>query len=273
MLPSASLALSRDYGTWSPTQPGDCPKWLHDTYLVAGDDGKVYSVSGMPPFGYVNELHEPGNSQLQRREDHFGHKVLVANDMVFYDAKDSSKTKVCSLLVKIHVGTHSPDALTNTAHEIHKTGQCEGLESFSTKYFSLFGAPGGFKEAEAEGCGNSVDPGMAPSLSNQPVDGVHRAIPTSDCFLRGSSEDRLRLVESRSIEFWLTNFFGGNFYYTIANPSRLYDPASANKVSRQVNFCYVPAHPLASTLRCQETVAASPSRVGWSDPRSSFRGT
>jgi len=306
LLPPANLPLSRDYGSWSPSQPGDCPKWLHDTYWVAGDDGKVYAtwhpavdfdpdtgqyctfghehgsdprgskvfaVAGMPPFGYVNELHEPANTALQRREDHFGHKVLVANDFVFYDAKNPSQTKVCNLLVKIHVGTHSPDALTNTAHEIHKVGQCAGLEPFSTKYFSLFGAPGGFKEAEAEGCNRSVDPGVPASPSNQPVDGVHRAIPTRDCFLRGTREEQLRTVGNRTIEFWLTNFFGGNFYYTIANPSRLFDAAGTNKIARMVDLCYEAGHPLASTLRCQETVAASPNRVPWNDPRSSFRGT
>jgi hypothetical protein len=148
-----------------------------------------------------------------------------------------------------------------------------GLEPFSTKYFSLFGAPGGFKEAEAEGCNRSVDPGIPASPSNQPVDGQHRAIPTRDCFLRGTREEQLRAVGNRTIEFWLTNFFGGNFYYTIANPSRLFDAAGADKIARMVDLCYEAGHPLASTLRCQETVAASPSRVPWNDPRSSFRGT
>ena len=306
LLPAAGAPLARSFGQWSPSQPGDCPKWLHDTYWVLGDDGKVYptwhpavdfdpdtgtyctfghehgsdprgsevfAFAGMPPFGYVNENHEPNNPSLQRIEDHFGHKVLVANNFIFYNAANSAQTRSCDLLVTIHVGTHSPDAFTNSAHEIHKAGQCAGLEPFSTRYFSLFGAAGGFKEAEAEGCGNAVSPGVAPTPPNQPIDGVHRAIPARDCFLRGTAADQLRLVQDRSTEFWLTNFGGGNFYYTIANPSRYYDAAAANRASRMVDLCYDASHPLAATLRCQETVAASTSKVAWNDPRSSFRGT
>lgn len=306
LLPPADATAARNFGLWTPTQIGDCPKWLHDTYWVRGDDGKVYptwhpavdfdpdtgkyctfghehgsdprgsnifSAVGLPPFGYVNENHEPGTPSLQRVEDHFGHKVLVANDFSFYNANNPSETRKCDLLVTIHVGTHSPDAFTNTAHEIHRAGKCEGLEPFVTRYFTLFGAPGAFKEAEADGCGNSVDPGVAPNPPNQPTGGVHRAIPARDCFLRGASADQVRLVQDRSTEFWLTDFRGGNFYYTIANPSRYYDPAQTSKAARLVDLCYDSTHPLASTLRCQETVAASPRRVAWNDPRSSFRGT
>jgi hypothetical protein len=304
MLPGAQDVLSRSYGAWSPSQVGDCPKWLHDTHWVRGEDGKIYptwhppvdmnpetgmyctyghehgsdprgsdvfALAGMPPFGYVNENHEPSNTALQRNEDHFGHKMLVANNWTMY-APDSS-TKRCDLMVKIHVGTHSPDALSNTAHELHAAGQCEGLQPFSVKYFALFGQAGMFKEPEAEGCGLGVNPGIAPVPANQPLDGVHRAIPTRECFLRGTAADRARLAESRSQEFWLAGLFGGNLYYTIGNPSRLYDAATANKASRMLDLCYDPAHPLAASERCQESVAASNSRIAWNDPRSSFRGT
>jgi hypothetical protein len=304
MLPSSQDALSRSYGAWSPSQTGDCPKWLHDTHWVRGDDAKIYAtwhppvdmnpdtgkyctyghehgsdprgsdafaISGMPPFGFVNENHEPGNATLQRNEDHFGHKVLVANNWTMQGPNDT--TRQCDLLVKIHVGTHSPDALTNTAHELHAAGQCEGLEPFNIKYFALFGQAGGFKEAEAEGCDQIVNPGIAPTPAIQPNGGVHRAIPTRDCFLRGSTADRQRLIDGRSTEFWLTGLFGGSLYYTIGNPSRFYDASSPNKASRMIDLCYDPSHPLAATLRCQESIAASTARLAWNDPRSSFRGT
>ncbi len=306
MLPAAGEVLSRSYGVWSPSDAGDCPKWMHDTYWVKADDGRIYptwhpavdfnpetgqyctyghehgsdprgskvfALAGMPPFGYVNENHEPDRANLQRSEDHFGHKVLVANDFTFYDAQSPNAPRKCSLLVKIHVGTHSPDAFTNSAHEIHKAGQCEGLDFFSTRYFSLFGQPGMFKESEAEGCGLDVDPGVAPTPPNQPVGGVHRAIPTAACFTRGTQSQQIQKVTARSVEFWLTDFFGGNFYYTIANPSRYYESSTSNRLGRLVDLCYQAGHPLSKSQRCQDTVAASSSRVAWNDVRSSFRGT
>lgn len=304
-LPAPRDILSRSYGAWAPSQIGDCPKWLHDTHWVRGDDGKVYptwhppvdmnpetgtyctyghehgsdprgsemfALAGMPAFGFVNENHEPDNLSLRRNEDHFGHKVLVANNWTMYDM-DGSGNRSCDLLLKLHVGTHSPDAFTNTAHELHAAGRCEGLEPFNVKQFALFGQAGGFKEAEAEGCNLGVNSGLTPVPANQPLGGVHRAIPTRDCFLRGSVADQQRLIDARSTEFWLTGLFGGNLYYTIGNPSRLYDVAAANKASRMVDLCYEAGHPLAITLRCQETVAASSARVPWNDPRSSYRGT
>jgi hypothetical protein len=305
LLPASSEVLSRGYGQWNPSSDvGDCPKWLHDTYWVKADDGKVYatwhpavdfnvetgnyctfghehgsdplgsdvfSIAGMPPFGYVNENHEPTRLAFQRNEDHVGHKVLVANNWMLDDGVGGKK--VCDLMIKAHVGTHSPDALTNAAHEMQVAGKCEGLEPFSLKYFASFGTPGTFKEAEASGCGQYINTGIAPTPSNQVGALGHRAIPTLECYLRGTSADLSKFVDRRSIEYWYTNLVGGTFYYTIANPSRLYDPASPTKTARQVDLCYLPTHPLAATQLCQETVAASSNPVLWNDTRSSFRGS
>lgn len=306
MLPPAGMAQARTFGRWFPTQVGDCPKWLHDTHWVQGDDGKAYptwhpavdynpetgayctyahdhgsdprsstvfSVSGMPTFGYVGEQHEPNNPALQRREDHVGYKMVLANNFRLYNPAQTAETKICSLMINVHVGTHSPDAFANTAHEMLTAGQCEGQEPFFTRQFNLFGAPGGFKEAEAEGCNLRVNTGITPSPANQPNGGVHRAIPTASCFLRGTADDQRRLVNNRLTEFWLTGFLGGSFYYTIANPSRYHDESLTERLGRIVDLCYVEGHPVAGTLRCQETVASSQGRIDFSDPRSSFRGT
>eukprot|EP00029_Vermamoeba_vermiformis_P013640 TRINITY_DN8561_c0_g1_i1.p1 TRINITY_DN8561_c0_g1~~TRINITY_DN8561_c0_g1_i1.p1 ORF type:complete len:104 (-),score=22.19 TRINITY_DN8561_c0_g1_i1:387-698(-) len=88
---------------------------MHDTYWTRGDDGKIYStwhppldfnpetgtyctyghdhgddprgsevfsLSGWPAFGYVNELHSIVEGSGARHEDHFGHKssLLMAGD-------------------------------------------------------------------------------------------------------------------------------------------------------------------------------------------------
>ena len=306
LLPTSDIPAARTYGKWSPSQAGDCPKWLHDTYWVRGDDGKAYptwhpavdynketgayctfghehgsdpkgsavfNLAGNLAFGYVSENHEPNAPALQRIEDHVGYKVIVANAFQLYNASNPAQTKRCSLLTSLHVGTHSPDAFANSAHEVQTAGQCEGLEPFALRYFTLFGIPGSFNEPEAEGCGLGVSPGIAPSPANQPVGGVHRAIPSAACFLRGSTDDQKRLASNRLIEFWLTGLTGGSFYYTIGNPSRFYDPSLVNRLGRIVDLCYDPTHPVASSQQCQETVASSASRIGFDDPRSSFRGS
>lgn len=306
LLPPTNLTLARTFGRWSPSQAGDCPKWLHDTYWVRGEDDKVYptwhpaatfnpetgqyctfghehgsdpsgsdvvQLAGPLAFGFVSENFEPNAPTLQRIEDHVGYKVIVANKFKFYNGDNPSQSKSCSSLTTLHVGTHSPDAFTNTAHEMHTAGQCEGLEPYVLRYFTLFGQPGRFKEAEADQCGLSVDPGVAPTPAGQPTGGVHRAIPTAACFLRGTAAQQRELVGRRLIEFWLTGATGGSFYYTIGNPSRYFDPALTSKLGRIVDLCYIAGHPVAGTLECQETVAASSSRVSFDDPRSSFRGT
>lgn len=306
LLPDETKPQSRTFGQWTPTQIGDCPKWLHDTYWVEGDDNKVYPTwhpavdynpdtgayctfghehgtnprasrvfqeVGMPAFGYVSENHEPSTIALQRREDHFGYKVLVANNFDFYDARNTADIRKCSVLIAIHVGTHSADAFTNTAHETLTAGKCDGLESFKVRQFHLFGPPGMFREAEAEGCSAFIASGLLFSPSNQPTGGVHRSGPTAACFLRGTPADQIRLTKRRLIEYWLTGFFGGSLYYTIGNPSRHFDGARPDRLGRNVDLCYVPGHPLQSTLECQETVAASRSQISFDDPRSSFRGS
>lgn len=304
MLPAKSETSAATYGAWKYVKAGECPTWLHDTYWTRGADGKVYptwhppvgfnpdtgklctyahehgddprgsrafDVGGMPAFGYVNEQHEPASPALRRTEDHVGHKVRVVNGMKLYRSA-TGEPQVCDLGFKLHMGTHSMDALTNTAHESLAWGRCEGMQPFAVAHFALFGAPGGFKEAEAAGCNRPVDPGLRPNPPGQPTGGQHRAIPTRDCFLRGTAAERSGNVHGRLTEFWLTSAAGAALYAVVLDPSRHHDPAGIYGIGRTAELCYVPGHPLESTDRCQLTVAASPSRVPWNDPRSWFRG-
>ena len=212
-LPPQSAILSTSYGMWSPQMGYDCPKWLHDTYWTTGPDQKVYSTwhpavdfnpdtgmlctyghehgdnpktykafdkTGMPPFGYVNEQM----IQEHRHEDHVGHKVTVFNDFVFYQDYDVSKKVICDAMVKIHMGTHSPDALTNTAHENFQDFVCDNGINYHIKGLISFGTPGKFTEPQlnAPGCNREVNPGVAPSPLNQPNGGTKRAIPSQTCY-------------------------------------------------------------------------------------------
>ncbi|NEU79740.1 carbohydrate-binding protein [Nostoc sp. UIC 10630] len=309
LLPTSSQILAKSYGLWSPGKTWECPKWMHDTYFTNGEDGKVYptwhppvdfnpetntyctyghehgddplssevfNIAGMPAFGYVNEqlaTNNPSNPSVHRNEDHFGHKVLVANNWQMFDASNSSLIKSCDVSLKLHMGTHSPDALVNTAHEMFASGKCDGLEPFNLKHFALFGAAGEFKEPETSLCNlSTVNPGIPPSPTNQPYGDAHRAIPTAGCYQRGTVDQKTADINSRNTESWLTGFAGKSFYFKVANPSRFYDPSTTTKINRTVNSCYDPAHPLSTTLICEETLAAG-SKVEWDDPRSPFRGT
>ncbi|MCF4967941.1 carbohydrate-binding protein [Nostoc sp. CMAA1605] len=308
LLPAVSEILAKSYGMWSPGKTWECPKWMHDTYWTRGEDGKVYptwhppvdfnpetniyctyghehgddprssevfNIAGMPAFGYVNEqlaANNPSNPSVHRHEDHFGHKVLVANNWRMYNANNSSETKTCDVSLKVHMGTHSPDALTNTAHEMFASGKCDGLAPFNLKHFALFGRPGQFIESQAPLCTLPVLPGITPNPINQPSGGFHRAIPTTECYLRGTKEEQSSDVIRRNTEFWLTAFAGKSFYFNVTNPARFYDASSSTKIRRTVDACYNSSHPLANTLLCQEVLAAG-SRVTWDDPRSPFRGT
>ncbi|WP_228058565.1 hypothetical protein, partial [Nostoc sp. LEGE 12447] len=186
---------------------------------------------------------------------------------------NSSLIKSCDVSLKLHMGTHSPDALVNTAHEMFASGKCDGLEPFNLKHFALFGAAGEFKEPETSLCDlSSVNPGFPPSPTNQPYGDAHRAIPTDGCYQRGTVDQQTADVNSRNTESWLTGFAGKSFYFKVANPSRFYDPSTTTKINRTVNKCYDPMHPLSTTLICEETLAAG-SKVEWDDPRSPFRGT
>lgn len=307
MLPGSSETLAKSYGLWSPEKSWECPKWMHDTYWVKGEDGRVYptwhpptdfnpetntyctyghehgddpqsseafSIGGMPAFGFVNEQQAANDPANPRHEDHFGHKVFVANNWNLYNANNSSQTTSCDVVVKLHMGSHSPDALTNTAHEMFLSGQCSGLQPFNLKQLALFGSPGYFKEPESPSCDTTLPSGVTPSPSNQPTGGAHRAIPTKDCFTRGSAEEQSSTVLKRTFEYWLTSLAGSDFYFRVTNPARIYDASSTNKIGRTVDLCSVSGHPLAQTLMCQEVRAAGAvNKVTWDDPRSLFRGT
>lgn len=304
-LPATSDPRAQSFGLWTPTATGDCPGWMHDTYWVRGDDGKAYptwhppvdfdpeagryctyghehgddprasqafAVVGMPAFGYVNEQDSPGNASLQRREDHYGHKVFVGNDWQMYHA-DMPGTRSCDVMIKQHMGTHSADAFTNTAHEVSFAGQCDGLQPFDVRQFALFGAPGAFKEPETDGCGLAVDSGLPPNPPTQPLGGIHRAIPTRDCYTRGTTTDPSTAADARTVEFWLTGMLGGDLYTAVHNPARYFEPAFPSRLGRTVDLCRSASHPLSGTLSCQLANASSASAVQWNDPRSPFRGS
>jgi len=143
----------------SATNPDlDC-RDLHDRYFVIGDDGKAYHTwhppvkdgcefrhehgdnakdsnifnyaKGYPPFGYA--AAQQGGHAGTRVEGHFGHKVVVANDVRLGvgNPQNDGETNIrsagiiCQWFSKLHQGAFSTDAVSNHLHEYFLNLQCQ----------------------------------------------------------------------------------------------------------------------------------------------------
>jgi len=156
---------------------------LHDRYWVKGDDGKAYHTwhpakvsgcefrhehgddpanseileyaGGYPPFGYAMEQQHisANNPNMHRHEDHFGHKVVVANNIRIAIGNSAAKDSTiydagitCDWFSKIHQGSYSADALTNHLHEYFLNVKCDDTHqaqptAFSVKLMAPWGRP------------------------------------------------------------------------------------------------------------------------------------
>ena len=145
-------------------------------------------------FGYANEQLDEYNraeriGDRMRHEDHVGHKIEWENDVEMFEsvtnggANQRALAVRCDFLMKVHQGTHSPDAFTNNLHELLYAAQCRdrGDGSVGTKLIAYtmvqFGDPGGFSEGGVAGGFGYVKVGL-PSPVKSPAGGGLRSIPT-----------------------------------------------------------------------------------------------
>ena len=324
LLPPPSAPFSKAYRLWRPVAPYDtAPSWLHETYWTYGPEGKVYDTwhpprvvnpetgklvtfghehgddqskshlyasTGAIAFGYVNELMAtcgcttPG--LCSRNEDHVGHKVTVVNDNYL------QRGGTVDMLIKLHQGSHSPDAMTNPAHElvVHAKAGSGPLE-MKWRTVHPFGTANEFYDAAS---GNKeliklTNPAPVPAV--QPFGSVLRVIPS----LR-------TMAEAPSMWPHLETWNGGpdrstngdgtyvvnlshHLYFNLVDPSRYYSTTTANHLGRTVDLCYDPTSPLynrvgqgpdqvPSNLLSGAAVRAlpGPHPIAWNDPRSPFRG-
>lgn len=95
------------------------------------------------PFGYVSEAldtYAASHDNVTRHEDNVGHKIIVADDVKLVTAsprgylRDSAGEVVqCDVMIKVHQGSHSGDALINNAHELLYAARCsDGTEIISS---------------------------------------------------------------------------------------------------------------------------------------------
>lgn len=324
-LPHASHPYSHAYELWKPDGRTDtCPANLHDAYWTLGPDGKVYPTWHPPtqpdgpgagcgfghehgrdpsgsrlaswglPFGYVNEQHAPGDVTSQRHEDHVGHKVDWANDWTFTGTRNGEQvTLKGDLLVKIHQGTHSGDALRNNLHEVFYYLKLEDGAELRLRFLNAFG-PGGSFRVE---CQNNdprgqklVIPVGTATPGNSPTTGAggNRIIPsTTGCPLLVAEGERTNF--RTLLESWQ---MGGGFrsaaldpvtrsramrvgispYLQVLDPSRVHTPDATKEFSLPtVELCYATgALQVRGEKACDDARALG--RLEQVDPRSPFRG-
>ena len=295
------------YGIWAPSGTDTCSADVHDSYMAVGPDGlryptwhppvdpatgctfghehgrdpsgsDLYEVVGAIPFGYANQHLEAGGFGAPRNEDNVGHKVEWENDLVL-NAGGAGSTVLsveCDVLVKMHQGTHSPDAFTNNMHEVAYHIRCTDGTGFSATLLTPIGTPGEL----VVGCDRDIhiQAGTAkPAIS--PNGGGKRAIPDASCVAERilNPEDGRPRFDSALRESWeisaslraengrtLVSF---NPYFQVMDPSRFFDPDGSRALGRPVDLCALPE--LQGEDRCEGVGTDS---VAWDDPRSPFKG-
>jgi hypothetical protein len=293
------------FGIWSPAGPDTCSPAVHDQYWTVGPDGLRYPTWHAPvdpsgctfghehgrdpsgselhdevgaiPFGYANQHLVEGGFGAPRNEDHVGHKIEWENDVLMNVGGGGGNVVSieCDILVKMHQGTHSPDAFTNNLHEVAYHIRCSDGTGFSATLLTPIGTPGELVVA----CDRDVhiDAGTAnPPIS--PDGGGQRAIPASACLdqhVMSPSDGRPRfdsaLRESWEISASLRTDRGRTLvsfgpYFQVLDPSRFFDTPTGT-LARPIDLCYLPQ--LAGEDRCQTLGTDS---VTWDDPRSPFKG-
>jgi hypothetical protein len=137
------------------------------------------------PFGYVSEAldtYAATRGNVTRHEDNVGHKVIVANDVKLVTAsprgylRDGAGAVIsCDVLMKVHQGSHSGDALINNAHELLYAARCtDGTEVISST-LTRFGDANEFHRS----CTNDLVPTAGSNLPDGR--GGSRLIPDRFC--------------------------------------------------------------------------------------------
>jgi hypothetical protein len=309
----ASAAPAKAFGIWTPGKSDTCPAEVHNRYATIGPDGKKYPTWHPPvdpatgctfghehgrdpresnlykeigdlPFGYANEQLDAANMNMQRHEDHVGHKIEWENGLRIRPngGAGAAIEVTCDVLVKLHQGTHSKDAFTNNLHELMYHIRCNDRTEIHATLLTAIGRPGEFVST----CGGTVVVGTA-TPANSPAGGGQRRIPDAACILNrilvgsGGSSDFGILHESWETHSELVAADGHllaafNPYFQVFRPSRYFDPAAPGIVGRPVALCAMTdGDRRARSNECAgltSTVNGTLLSVDFDDPRSPFNG-
>jgi hypothetical protein len=294
------------YPTWHP--PTDTDPTTGKTCTYGHEHGRNPASSKLVswglPFGYVNEQLALSDPQNPRHEDHVGHKIEWKND-VRVGLPGGGTGPLCQILVKLHQGTHSPDAFTNNMHELFYYVSCDNGVKIQWKGMHLFGGAGKIGLV----CGDDqtlgyFDPTTSPTVDNE----SKRIIPDKECLdnlvakakqgQNASSEYYSNLFEDwtagfihglyrkpdgQLLDHWGQVGFNRNYsklfdmtagtYFRVSVPSRYFDPTKQNYLGRRIDMCSIPEIKYMGACAQVSDLRAAGKEVTWDSPLSPFKGT
>jgi HYR domain len=309
------------YPTWHPpTGPNGCTFGHEHGRNPSGSAllNDITAQYGGVLFGYANEQLDVWNSTQgigngMRHEDHVGHKVEWENNVTIYESTTTGGSNrralsvTCDFFMKIHQGTHSPDAFTNNMHELLYAMQCRdgsgggiGTKVIVTKMV-VFGVPGTFSEGSVAGGFTTISAG-APMPVNSPTGPGLRSLPTINRVLESVlvPSGQFSDLSQGLYEDWISAnyiqrpgqsqallYFDPHF--AVFTPSRFYWPGSdpntygitrtaadrAANIGRSVDVCWMrQGGEQARVGECDGMTnhGAIGSPFGYDDPRSAFNG-
>lgn len=273
----------------------DLMPFIKDHFAFGGNTAN----SGLP-FGLANEQLDAFNvanniTTGARHEDHVGHKIEWENNVVLEVNKcsgpsgpgcqDRTQTNItCDFLMKVHQGTHSPDAFANNVHELQYFVECnDGTKIAATKMVP-FGNPGEFVANTKD---TPIQVGSANPV-NSPSGGGVRFIPTIDTVKEFIlvPQGQWSLYSNGLYEDWVSSNYlrlpGGQelaYYdphFAVFSPSRYYDPSKPNNLGRSIDICYLTENNGTEKYRggaCDQiTNYGSIQGITYDDPRSTLNG-
>ena len=135
------------------------------------------AYSGIP-FGAATEALDAWAGATRRTEDHVGYKVEYENDVALTTA-DGALGVTCDFLVRVHQGSHSPDALSNNVHELLYASRCSDGTEIISNVVGRFGDAGEY----TRGCDAAVS--IATTDNGYPDGPGGRLIPDRACMESG----------------------------------------------------------------------------------------
>jgi len=261
----------------------DLRSWVTSHFALPGRE----TYAGIP-FGQATEALDewaaanPGTAA--RQEDHVGYKVDYENDVPLRGTGGQNLGVTCDYLVRVHQGSHSPDALNNNVHELLYASRCSDGTELISNTVSRFGDPGEY----SRGCDPDV---KVPSTDNGFPDGEgDRLIPDRTCmetnFLvpAGRTTSVWASYEKWSSQNQLRSSDGGaeplasfSTAFGVFNPSRYGDPSAPLTTRRTHELCWeVEANgDKANGVECDEATedGAISAPYSYDDARSPFNGT
>jgi hypothetical protein len=300
-----SRAFTRDvaahYAAFPP-RAGECSEQIHAQYRVKGPDGKWYPTwhppihqpsgcrfghehgadpatsnlfakIGNPPFGYAAEQLAPNEPARQRKQDHVGFKVSIANDF-----KPTEGATTCNVMTTFHHETWSSDSVINNLHEFFYDVACSnGLEAH-WKELDAMGTPGKFFERCNGASGDEIAvnaPLQPPDSPNGRASGLGpRSIADWNQCVKPQIVDAAGEDLWRYGERWLFEAFANNEAQGVQVGMHITDlPNTTGRfvkldepehIMRTIDLCKLRDYDVCKGVRAMN--------IQWNDPRSPWTG-